>query len=105
MTNNANQPFLTPPEVAKLLRVSQTKVLGWIRRAELRAVNVGNGSRPRYRVSRDAFDELLQAREVQPPSLSNGRQRRQSPSEGGPLDPVPGEQLRKKGQAEKVGST
>src|SRR5262245_40558605 len=37
-----NPSYLTPPEVAKLLRVSQQKVLGWISRAELRAVNVGN---------------------------------------------------------------
>jgi hypothetical protein len=34
--------FLTPPEIAKILRVKVDKVLDWIRRAELRAVNVGN---------------------------------------------------------------
>jgi hypothetical protein len=30
---------LTPPEIAKFLRVSPEKVLGWIRRAELAAIS------------------------------------------------------------------
>jgi hypothetical protein len=34
------QPFLTPPEIAKLLRVTPQKVITWIRRSELGAVHV-----------------------------------------------------------------
>jgi len=46
---------LTPPQVAKRLRVSPDKVLAWIRSGELRAVDVASrgASRPRYRVTLD----------------------------------------------------
>lgn len=104
MMTQVPEPYLTPPEIAKLLRVSPEKVLGWIRGAELRAVNVGNGTRPRYRVSREALDSFLQAREVRPPPPRRVRRRRQQPPEGGPIDPVLGEQLLKKGKAKKVGN-
>jgi excisionase family DNA binding protein len=97
------EPYLTPPEIAKLLRVSPEKVLGWIRRAELRAVNVGNGTRPRYRVSREWLDAFLQVREVQPPAPRQVRRKREQRPEGGPIDPVLGEQLLKKKQAVRVG--
>jgi len=39
------EPYLTPPEIAKLLRVSSEKVLGWIRKADLNAINVSEGDR------------------------------------------------------------
>jgi excisionase family DNA binding protein len=102
-TDESRERYLTPPEVAKILRVTPEKILGWIRRAELRAVNVGNGMRPRYRVSREFLDAFLEAREVQPPSKPARRVRR--PPDGGPIDPVLGEQLLKKKQATKVGNT
>jgi excisionase family DNA binding protein len=54
--NKAPKPYFTTREVAKLLRVSPEKVLGWIHRGELRAVNVSNRIRPQYRVSRDDLD-------------------------------------------------
>src|SRR5437868_6901944 len=66
--NSENErQYLTPPDIAKLLRVSPEKVLGWICRGELKAVNVSNGFRPRFRVSRDKLDAFFAAREVQPP--------------------------------------
>lgn len=103
--NENAEAFLTPPEVAKLLRVSTEKVLGWIRRAELRAVNVSNSSRPRYRVSRDSLDEFLESREVQPPAPRARRRRHKydGAPNGGPIDPILGEKLFKTGQATKVG--
>jgi excisionase family DNA binding protein len=104
-TSNA---FMTPTEVAKLLRVSSEKVLGWILHAELRAINVGSGVRPRYSISRDSFDEFLTAREFQPllPYVTKQRHPSQGGSiKGGPLDPVFGEQLLKKKQAVCVGGT
>ena len=97
----SERPFLTPPGVAKLLRVSPDKVHGWIRRGDLKAVNVGNGFRPRYRVSRANLDAFLATREVQPPPERPRRNRQ--PPDGGPLDPVLGEALLKKKQAVKVG--
>jgi excisionase family DNA binding protein len=45
--------FLKTTEVARRLRVSPDKVLVWIHRGELRAVNVATNrsGRPRYRVA------------------------------------------------------
>lgn len=100
-STDASAPYLTPPEIAKRLRVSNQKVLGWIRRAELKAVNVGNGFRPRYRISPENFALFLASREVQPPAPTVRRRRRMP--EGGPLDPALGEELLKKRQAVKVG--
>jgi excisionase family DNA binding protein len=100
--NDAYKPYLKPTEIAKLLRVSQDKVLGWIRRAQLRAVNVSDSVRPRYRVSQESLDDFLKAREVVRPPVRQRRSRQ--PPKGGPIDPVPGEPLLKKGQAVKDGN-
>jgi excisionase family DNA binding protein len=102
MTNADAKPYLTPAEIAKLLRVSQHKVLGWIHRAELQAVNVSNGTRPWYRVSQDALDSFTKSREVQPPTPRY--MRRQQTPERGPIDPILGEKLLKKGEAVKHGN-
>ena len=58
--------MLTPPQAAKELAVSPTKVLGWIRRGELAAIDLSTrrGGRPRYRISRDALDAFLGGRAV-----------------------------------------
>ena len=44
---------LTPPQVAKMLKVNPDKVLNWIRAGKLHAVNVTAkpGGRPRYRIA------------------------------------------------------
>ena len=97
--NDKSNVFSTSREIAKLLRVSPDKVLGWIRRGQLKAVNIGNGFRPQYRISPDALQAFLRAREVQPPPP---RRPRQQEPEGGPIDPVLGEKLLKTGQAVKV---
>jgi excisionase family DNA binding protein len=90
-------PYLTPPEIAKRLRVTPDQVLGWIRRGELKAINVSNAYRPRNRVSPEAFEALLRMREV---LLPPPRQRRwRGPPPGGPLDPALGQELMKKGKA------
>ncbi|WP_353620968.1 helix-turn-helix domain-containing protein [Stieleria mannarensis] len=95
---------MTPPEVAKLLRASPGTVHGWIRRAELRAVNVGSGTkRARYRVSRESLDEFIRLREVQPTASRQTRRRDTKPPEGGPIDPVQGKKLAKQGVARESG--
>jgi hypothetical protein len=45
--------YLTPPQVAERFAVDAHKVICWIRRGELRAVNVATstGGRPRYRIA------------------------------------------------------
>ncbi len=101
---DSQSTFLTPPEIAKTLRVSSEKVLGWIRKAELTAINVGNGTRPRYRVRREDLESFLKSREVRPPAPRARRTRQvQRQPEGGPIDPKLGEELAKKGQARKDG--
>jgi excisionase family DNA binding protein len=98
------EPFMTPPEIAKLLRVSFETVIGWVRSAELRAVNVGSGlKRARYRISRESLDEFLRLREVQPPAPRQTRRRATKPPEGGPIDPVLGKKLEKQGLARESG--
>lgn len=44
---------LTVPEVARILRVSRAKVIGWIQRGDLKAANVTEkpGGRPRWRIN------------------------------------------------------
>lgn len=95
--------YLTPPEVATRLRVDAHKVLGWIRRGDLRAINVSDGWRPRYRVSHDDLEAFLRRREVQPPPPRIARRRQ--PPEGGPLDPELGKKLAREGKARLVFGT
>lgn len=47
---NSTKTKLTPPELARLWGISPDKVLTWIRRGELRAINVATtrNGRPRY---------------------------------------------------------
>jgi excisionase family DNA binding protein len=97
--------FYTPSEIARMLRVSSEKVLGWIRRAELRAVNLGNMARSKYRVRPADLENFLRLREVQPPRPRRRRSTPSPPPEGGPIDPELGEKLLKTGEAAKVGGT
>ncbi|MEI8376334.1 MAG: helix-turn-helix domain-containing protein [Planctomycetota bacterium] len=62
--------MLTPPQVAKQLGVSADKILNWIRKGELHAINVAaaNSSRPRYRISGEDLAKFQQTRQnVKPP--------------------------------------
>jgi len=54
----SDSEMLTPPEVAKRYGVSPDTVRGWIASGVLRAVNVGKGKRPRYRVPVDALKDF-----------------------------------------------
>lgn len=49
---------LSPPEVAKYLHVRRAKVLAWIHSGELRATNVSDSPRPRYRIEEADFEEF-----------------------------------------------
>jgi excisionase family DNA binding protein len=65
----------TVPEVAKHLRVSPDKVLGWIRSGRLRAMNISEteGGRPKYRVGREDLDAFLQGRSFTAQPVRKGR--------------------------------
>ena len=58
MSVAASELFLTPPQVAKRYGVSEEKVIGWVRRGELRAINLAarRTGRPRWKI---AFADLM----------------------------------------------
>jgi len=64
-----NERTYTPPELAKLWRVSPDKILAFIRRGELRAFNVASRrrGRPRFRILADEVERFTEARAVKPP--------------------------------------
>jgi excisionase family DNA binding protein len=101
-TAESVERFLTPSEIARRLRVSSERVMGWIRRAELRAVNLGDSRRSKYRVRPADLESFLTMREVQPPTPRHRRSTTPPPPDGGPIDPELGEKLLKTGQAAKV---
>jgi excisionase family DNA binding protein len=70
--------WLTATDVATELRVGRDKVIGWIKRGELVAVDVAErlGGRPRYRVRRTDLDKFLATRTVVPPPKPTPRRRR-----------------------------
>jgi excisionase family DNA binding protein len=78
-----DQP-LTVPEVAQALRVRRSKVLGWIRKGKLKALNVTDEGRPRYRIYRHDLEAFTSIQA----SLQSPTPRRRSPRRR-PLPPVP----------------
>ncbi|MBC7853296.1 MAG: helix-turn-helix domain-containing protein [Pirellulaceae bacterium] len=62
--------FLTVPQVAESLGIDPGKVLAWIRKGELVAVNIAHdsGGRPRWRIREAALDAFLLRRQSQPPT-------------------------------------
>ena len=66
----------TPPVVARQLGVDSHKVLRWIASGQLRAVNVGDGSRPRWRIMPDDLQAFLERRAAQPAVKATRRRRK-----------------------------
>lgn len=58
-------PFLTVAQVAELLAVDPSKVLHWLNSGQLVGIDVAEnrGRRKRWRISREALDEFLSARQ------------------------------------------
>ena len=76
--------YLSPPQVAKRLAVDAHKVIGWIRRGELRAVNVAADTegRPRYRISPADLAVFEASRMVGPtPKVTRRRRKDQNITE------------------------
>ena len=72
--------YMTPPEVADRYGVDPAKVIGWIRKGALRAVNVGDGARrPRYRIAPADLAAFEASRTVTPP-VPRVRRRRVDPN-------------------------
>lgn len=79
MTADTRPAFLTPPEVARLLRCRESKILAEIRSGRLQSINLSDGQRPRYRIARAALDAFLAGRAVAPAVPPARRQRLQVP--------------------------
>jgi hypothetical protein len=60
---------ITPKDYAKRLRVSPAKVLGWIHRGELRAINIASSlkGRPRFLLSESDIEEFESLRSTLSP--------------------------------------
>jgi transposase len=68
---------LSPPMIAARFGVSPEKVIGWIRRGELRAIDVATrrGRRPRYLVDVNDLAAFERSRHVEPVTKSVRRRR------------------------------
>ncbi len=65
MMPDGQAPFLTTPQVAKLLRVRRSKVVEWITSGRLPALRV-EGKRPSYRIAQADVDALTDQTAVTP---------------------------------------
>jgi excisionase family DNA binding protein len=63
------QVYLTPPEVARILRVDVHSILAFVRNGELLGTNVARrgSSRPRWRIHRADLEAFLASRAAIPP--------------------------------------
>ena len=68
--------WMTPPEIAKLLGIDVHKVASWIRSGELIACNLGDGGRPRWKVSHESLERFLDVRQSRPPAPPPIRRKR-----------------------------
>ena len=68
MATTRTRPWLTPIEISRELNIGEVKVLGFIHRGELRAVDVSTsrGERPRWRISRSDLQRFLDGRACAP---------------------------------------
>lgn len=73
---------LTPPQLAERWGISPDKILGWIRRKELRAINAAAtmGGRPRYLIDLDDILAFERRREVDALPRQNRRPRKHDKS-------------------------
>lgn len=70
--------FLTTRQIAEMLGVDVGKVGDWLASGDLVGVNVATnagGIRPRWRISRQALDAFLAARQTHKPLPSPGHRR------------------------------
>lgn len=62
----ADREYLTVPDIARMLHCRPAKIIGWIRAGRLRAVDLSDGGRPRFRVRKADLDAYLDDRQVVP---------------------------------------
>lgn len=79
MMLTTDQEFFSAPAVAKLLNVDRNRVIQYIRRGELRAVDVSlhRAVRPRWRISRKDLEAFLSCRSSTPqPEMKRRRKKK-----------------------------
>ncbi len=54
--------FLTPPQVARQLGTDAGRVLIWIRSGALKAFNLSEGGRPRWKISPEDLGAFLESK-------------------------------------------
>jgi len=84
LTNLPDREYYLVPELADVTRMDQCKILGWIRRGELLAINMAEnpGGRPRWRVPREAWQAFQLVRSNQATAPAPRPQRRRRRREG-----------------------
>ena len=71
--------WMTTAEVADQLRIDPDRVVAWIKAGQLVAVNIGDGAKPRFRVSPGSLADFLEHRRPNPPTpRPRARQRRRT---------------------------
>lgn len=71
------QQYYTPPQLSKLARTTPDTILSFIASGELRAVNFGRGLRPRWRITKEWWDDFLASRQNQPKQEAPRSRKRQ----------------------------
>ncbi len=72
-----DKQFFRPSEVADLLGIDRSKVVQFIKRGELRAIDISltRSTRPRWRISRNDLESFLARRATSPPPKSRPKLR------------------------------
>lgn len=72
------QHYFTPPEAGRLLRIKADRIIGFIRRGELKAANVATrlSGRPRFRIAAADLQAFLDNRAAAAVSVPSPRRRR-----------------------------
>lgn len=76
-SSKSPSPYLTPPQIAVRLGVTNSKILGWIQSGELRAVNLAatRSNQPRWKVLESDLERFLESRTALPPEPKKMRRR------------------------------
>jgi len=69
---------ITPPQLAKELKVKVDKIHAWIHSGQLTAINVAEEptGRPRWRITQEAIDQFLLSRQSHKPAPAPQRRTR-----------------------------
>ncbi len=84
MTSEGQESY-RPREIATRYQVGVTKVLGWIRSGQLKAIDVsatGDGTKPRWRIMQPEVEAFEQRRSSGGADQSKRRTKRRSIAEG-----------------------